>query len=144
MRHLITLLITGCLLSGCALFQANPLADQIVIQELTAVAIQAGCSTTATQTAQQCYDARAAHVLAIANSLKTVTVGQASSDIQTLLNGALAQLKLTPEEVAPITAFVSALISYVSSTFGTGILAQAAITQIQTVAGWVAAEAALY
>lgn len=132
------------ILAGCALFKANPVADQLAVQELTAVAIQSGCATTATQTAQACYDARAAKVLTIANSLKSVTVGMAASDITTLLGKTLAALKLTPEESAPIQAFVGALVQQVVTNYGSGVLGQTAVTYVQTIAGWIAQEAGYY
>ena len=125
-------------LPGCALFQKSLTADQLVIQELTAAGIQAGCTT------QACYDARAAHVAALATTLKSVTPGMAVTDVTALLQKALTSLKLTPEETAPLTAFVSGIGTYLVNKYGSGALAQSAITDIQTIAGWIAAEAALY
>lgn len=158
MRHKLTyyasiglgLIVSGLMffalmtLPGCALFKTNTVAEQLIIQELTAVAIQSGCSTTSTTTAQACYDERAAKVLAVATSLKTVNAGSAAADVLKLLQGELAQLKLTPEETAPLNAFVTALVGYLSSTYGAGVLSTAALADVQLIAGWIAAEAAIY
>lgn len=131
-------------LPGCALFKSQPVAEQLVVQELTAVAIQSGCATTSTQTAQACYDERAAKVLAVATSLKTVTSSVVASDVLSLLQNALTHLNLTPEETAPLNAFITALVNYLIATYGTGALPAAALSDIQQIAVWIAQESSIY
>jgi hypothetical protein len=130
--------------SGCTWLQKNPTADQLLIEELTAVAIQSGCATTGTQTAQACYATRAAKVLAISKVLQTLSVGMAVTDLQNLLSKELLALQLTPEEVAPLNAFVASLLSYVATHYGSAALTTASITAIQTVAGCISQEASIF
>jgi len=141
---LLLLLLATLALPGCALFSKNTVAEQLVIQELTAVAIQSGCATTSTQTAQACYAERASKVAAVANSLKSITPTMAAADVTTLLQNELTALKLTPEETAPLQAFVSAIVSYLVTNYGSGVLSTAALADVSQIATWIASVAALY
>ena len=139
MRTLLITLAAVMTLSGCALFKtANPTAEQLIIQELTAVGIQAGCSTPA------CYDARAAKVAAIAKILESATTSMALTDLQNAVAKELIALKLTPEEIAPINALVNGLFAYLTPLAGTSQLTASVVTTINTVAGWVETVAAEY
>jgi hypothetical protein len=133
------IVVAAWLVSACALFQGqNAVGEQLVIQEATAVAIQAGCSTTA------CYDARAAKVLIVANALKTVTVGQGLSDIVTLVQNTLQKVGMTPEEVAPLQAFAGALTSWLQAKLAGSKTTATVVADINTAAGWIAQTCSLY
>ena len=138
MRILVPVVALFALLSGCALWNKSPTTDQLVISELTAVAIQAGCSTTA------CYDARAAKVAAIAKVLQTATVGMAVTDLQAALQKELIALKLTPEEVAPLNSLITGLLNYLTPLVGNNPLTATAVATINQVAGWLETVAQAY
>lgn len=145
----VSLFLGAMILAGCAALTGGNVAvtagGQLVVQEATAFAIQSNCTATATVSLQQCYDNRAAKVLVIAQQLENVTVATASTEVSTLLQQALASLKLTPEEMVPLNVLVSNLAAYLQPLINTSpLITSSALAIVQQVAGWVADEAVLY
>lgn len=138
--------VTGCaFLSALGGGGAVTAAGQIAVEEATAAAIQANCKATPTQTLQQCYDAKAAKVLVVAQVMETASVSMALSDLAVLLNKSLTTLNLTPEEEVPLTVLVSTLMDYITPLVGKNtVLAAAGVAVVNQVGSWVASEAMLY
>jgi len=144
------LMCISVITAGCAALQAvetgNTVANgvgQLLISEATAIAIQAGCKATATETLQQCYDANAAKVLPIAEEFANATAGTALVDIQKLLTAKIATLP--PAEAAPLNSLLSQLNNYLASVVSSAaVLTAPAVAIVQTVAGWVADECQMY
>lgn len=145
------LLLSLSLLPACSLLSslggvgttANT-AAQLVVEESTALAIQSGCAATATVTAQQCYDLKAARVLKIAQALQGVTAGTAVAQVQILLANAIAGLKLSPEESTPLVVLTTAILTYLTPLLGNTVITAPGFALVSQVASWVGQVAAEY
>ena len=132
------------MLVGCDSTPVNNVVEQVAIQEAAAAAIQANCSTTATQTLAQCYAARASKIELLANVLETVTVGTTLAALQTAVNDAIEKMNLTPEEATPIVVLADALLTDITPSVTSNAITAQALAAIQQVSGWVSSEARLY
>lgn len=128
-------------LQACSVLTAGStasVASQLVIQEATAAVIQHGCADTA------CYAANAEKVMALTTVLQSATVTTVLSTLENALNDQILKLKLTPQQLPPILALENALLNYLTPIVGDKIFNAAALAAVNTVAGWVGQEAALY
>lgn len=135
-------------LSACAtLSDINSTASagiQLGIQEAAALAIQANCSATPSQSLAQCYLGRALvlkNIVAVLNTAATVP-GTTVASLQAAMAPELA--KLTPEQSIPISIVLGQVFTYLQSQIGTGVLNAAQLSIVATVNGWLTSTCALY